>query len=237
MISRCWLEQEISSVGSHPTSNQLRALQESANKLQRELVKWSTNQNMYMPYAAVLCKKEANAATLEKAGVKVYSIKLWLPSSFNPSDPCKLSLKEYEWCLRYAQAKKALNDIRQAYRLKSHLVKQKKQFIRGVAHNTCANATIQNVQEKANKHAEKYRIAYAALLVLSPQVGKLCPPHWNDHLQPLRDQDLCGISEGLEGESKGKHSISWIWHVEGASGSNKQKTNKGGHTSNSFDML
>lgn len=167
-------------------------------------------------------------APLEKPSIKPHEMKLWLPSSLEPSAPCDPNLKVYEWRLRHAQAKKALSEVRQAFRLRSHLLKQKKRFVRGVAHNTRANSSIQKVQDRAMKSAHRYRTAYAALLILSPQVGDVCPTNWRDNLRPLLDQDLRGISEGLDGESEGKRSISWIWRVEdGSLASKEQKTHEG----------
>lgn len=41
---------------------------------------------------------------------------------------------------------------------------------------------------------------------------------WQNQLLILTDSDICGISEGEEGDSEGRKKLSWIWKVMGIIG-------------------
>jgi len=51
-------------------------------------------------------------------------------------------------------------------------------------------------------------------------------------MKPLKELvagDVCGLSDGLEGESEGRRTISWIWLVSYglAAGGDEEQTNEG----------
>jgi len=169
-----------------------------------------------MPYTSALRQNAVDAADEDAPSIKVHDIPLWLPSSLSATDPCDANLQLYEWRLRKGQAFDALHKIRQGFRQKSHRLKVKQRFMRGVAENNRSNDGIKRAEAVIEAAASKYRIAYAALTALHLQISNTHrEPNWTENLQVLRDTDLRGMSEGLENDSEGRRSISWIWRIEG----------------------
>jgi hypothetical protein len=138
---------------------------------------------------------------------------LWLPSAIGDKLPCDPCLYSFEWDLRCAQALEALQEIRQNLQLRSHLYKHKDRFVTGQRANTQANATISRVQTYIKCGAAKYRTARNALVRLAPQLKK--DNSWTASLLELHDEDIRAMTVGLDGESEGRRSLSWIWKHEG----------------------
>jgi hypothetical protein len=236
------LRADIAELGQHPTSNQLRLIQETSNRLQRRISAWIQVQTFYFPHVSLLRETDLSVAAEKNGGVPpapiIEDMALYLPSVLDDAPgtvPAKFN--EYEWRLREGQAYGALHDIQQNYRIKTHFVKSKRRHSRGVAQNLRSNATINTTQAKITYAATKYRKARAAMLLLSSKcgVGEICPPNWKENLKELRDQDLRGMSEGLEGETEGRRTLSWIWLAEGVKeGEDNEQTHEGG--SNKISM-
>ncbi|KIM63043.1 hypothetical protein SCLCIDRAFT_24604 [Scleroderma citrinum Foug A] len=112
------LKTDISSLGSHPTDNQLAKLQERTNALKQRIDNWQ------------------NVQPGEPAKVK--EMKLFLPSEFCDRASCPNKLCEHEWKLHEAQAHEALRDLRHFLRLRTHLYKFKDTNVRGQVANTRA---------------------------------------------------------------------------------------------------
>lgn len=220
-------------LGQHPTPDQLRVIQEASNRLQRRINTWIQAQELYLPHIALLRDADLSAATAKNGGIppepRVEEINLYLPSSLGDKKvPDKFN--EYEWRLRESQAYGSLHDIRQNFRIKTHFVKHKRRFSRGVAQNTRSNTTINTTQAKITYAAMKYRRARTALVALSskPRMDKLCKPTWQEDLKELHDYDLRGMSEGLLSETAGKRTLSWIWLAEGIQeGEENERTHEG----------
>ena len=131
-------------------------------------------------------------------------------------------LQDIEWRLRHAQAHDALNDLRRHLRLCSHIYQYKDRFVRGQRENTRARSTIALAQEKVDADAKRYRRARAALVALSPSLGRT---GWEAILQVLADDDVRLMSKGdaqdlshhhsnrIDRESEGRRMLSWIWRT------------------------
>ncbi|KAF9547934.1 hypothetical protein CPC08DRAFT_729614 [Agrocybe pediades] len=219
------LKKEATNLGLHPTIIQLRKLQESVNRLQRRIGNWTNTQASYMPFAVSLRQKLMNKVDENAPAItKIQDAPLILPSALAPSDPCDPKLRYYEWKLRKGQAFGALHDIRRKYRLKSYQIKMKMRFSRGVAQNTRSNDTINQLEEQIKEAVVKYRTAYNAICALDKHIPSSEDRSWRESIQELKNEDLRGMSEGKEGESEGKRSISWIWRIEGvATGDHDEK--------------
>jgi hypothetical protein len=61
--------------------------------------------------------------------------------------------------------------------------------------------------------AETYKVAHAAMMILSPILGK--DAMWQDQLCQLNDEDIHALSVGADGVSEGKRKLSWIWVIQG----------------------
>lgn len=152
---------------------------------------------------------ESDAASLS------YNIPLLLPSAAHPATSCPDTLLNHEWRLRYAQAFDALDDLRGHLEVRTHLYKFKDRFARGQRPNTRAMSIIKQVESKITIDATRYRIARAALFNIC---GVLCKVGWQDHLRMLQDADIRHITDGADGQSEGRRTLSWIWTVAGPLG-------------------
>lgn len=168
-----------------------------------------------MPATAIL-RLRAEAAALEGAEpVAASSILLLLPSSLPTGTPIDVKFQDYEWRLRTAQATDVLYSLRQHLRLQAHLVNFKYRFDRGQHENLRSNDTIKRLRVKVDESAERYRMARKALAQLAPALAKT---GWASVLPILRDEDVRQMAQGLEGDTEGKRTLSWIWTSKGIGG-------------------
>ncbi|KIM56201.1 hypothetical protein SCLCIDRAFT_29827 [Scleroderma citrinum Foug A] len=171
------LKIDTSSLGSHPTDNQLAKLQERANILKRRIDNWRSIQLLFMPCVAQLRDED-----MQPGGVS-----------------CPTKLSEHEWKLCEAQAHEALRDLRHFLHLCTHLYKFKDTNVQGQVANTCAQTTINRTDHKVSTVAAKYHVARAALLILAPLLGK---EGWEDTFRLLKDEDIHAMKDICEKESE-----------------------------------
>jgi hypothetical protein len=186
-------------------------------------------QELHMPEARVRRKQLEKAAPDGTDPRKTHDIPLVLLSSLGKSQLIGNKLREYEWRLREGQAYDALHEMRQHLRVRSHCYKHKDRFSRGVRENLRSQTTIKKVQAKVDRAARKYRVALAALVSLSKEIDS---GDWKARMKPLKELvpgDVRGLSDGLEGESEGKRTISWIWLVSygPVTGGDEEETSEG----------
>lgn len=166
-----------------------------------------------MPEARLRRKQLEKAAPDGIAPRKSHQIPLVLPSSLRKVQLAGDELREYEWRLREGQAYDALHEMRQHLRVRAHCYKNKDRFSRGVRENLRSLSAIKKVQVRVDRAARKYRVARAALVSLSEDIGS---GDWKERMKPLKELEpghVRGLSDGLEGESEGKRTISWIWLI------------------------
>lgn len=135
---------------------------------------------------------------------------LLLPSSIGKHLPCDLKLQEIEWRLRYAQACDALEDLRRHLCIRTHLYQFKDRFVRGQRPNTRARVIVNSVEHKVRTSAARYRTAHGALCMLAPFLDKT---GWENIVRQLDDVDIRPMTEGEDGETEGRRSLSWIWRT------------------------
>jgi len=182
-----------------------------------------------MPEARLYRKQLEKAAPDGTAPRKTHDIPLVLPSSLGKAQLIGNKLRDYEWRLREGQAYDALHEMRQHLRIRAHCYKHKDRFSRGIRENLRSQTAIKKVKVKVDRAARKYRVAQAALVSLSKEVDS---EDWKARMKPLKELvvgDVRGLSDGLEGESEGKRTISWIWLVSYGpmAGGDEEQTNEG----------
>jgi hypothetical protein len=199
-------------LGLHATSKQRATLLERSNALRRKINSWREVQSLYIPGASVLRDRAEREVPPDAPEERVEDMALLLPSTINRQIPIDSALEEYEYRLRFAQAEDALIELRHHLRLRSHLYVKKDRFARGVAANTRSKNIISRTDDKVKACATKYRIARAAVKTLARHLKK---SGWEAKLLLLNDADIRGMMVGLEGESEGKRTLSWIWKTTG----------------------
>ncbi|RDX43071.1 hypothetical protein OH76DRAFT_1458528 [Lentinus brumalis] len=199
------LKKEAASLAVHATDIQRARAIEHQNALHRRVHAWTDIQQLYMP--GVAAQRQRLLAAAEDAS-QPFNIPLLLPSATVGSASSTPALMDIEWRLRYAQALDALSDLRGHLELRTHLYKFKDRFARGQRANTRAQTVVNQAQAKIDADAARYRAAYAALCALAVPLGKI---GWASHLAPLQTSDIRHVTEGEEGETEGRRTMSWIW--------------------------
>ncbi|KAG1797160.1 hypothetical protein EV424DRAFT_1352893 [Suillus variegatus] len=177
------------------------------HKKQRSIIKV-----LYMPAVAPICSAEEANQFQRATTPKPEDFKLWLPSELDPHIPCHQKLCNCEWELHYAQAHDALNNVQQNICLFAHLNMFKIANVRGQCASTRACTTLDLATAKMHASKAKYDVAWAALVALAPQLGKI---GWSDILHPLLVSDMRPMGDFIQGQSEGTRGIPWIWKTPG----------------------
>ncbi|KAI0037791.1 hypothetical protein FA95DRAFT_1585548 [Auriscalpium vulgare] len=199
------------------TSADKAAEKDKFNVLRHRISSWRSIQQIYMPGVAHLVaptvaldddQDVANAA-LPNAP---YNTPLYLPSQLPISlrrTGCAPGLVEKETRLRRAQAEDSLHQIRRALRTRLGLVHYKHVHVDGPGNkaNTRARDLIVRHNQKLNRYVQRYRAAYAALVILDPN------GNWKDVLRELEDAHIRSPRPESDKPGKSKFEVPWIWTV------------------------
>jgi len=187
--------------------------QDKRTILLRHISNWRQSQIVYTPYAATMI---AGNPALEEGHVHlqdVTTIPLYLPSTFPAHIRDETHMKSIcgkEKRLREAQANDALNEIRRHRRVIQGLWQFKKINVSGTGNrpNTRMLTLFNQIQEKVNRAADRYRRARNTLLILDPEGS------WRTQLKELKNEDIRGPGKEADDRSSNKRfEPSWIWLV------------------------
>lgn len=205
---------EYTSLWDHAQDRQRTQYQLHSNRLTRKITAWQKYEKKYMPIVDALLSD--GSLPVEQKADEPFNVTLWLPSKLGSADvDFDRRLAGIEWKLRIAEAYEALDELRHHIQLRTHVYKFKDQFTRGQAANTRALNMITTINTKINSNCDKYRAARIALVSLSNMLGEI---NWQSQLPILANCDVRSVSEGEEGNSEGRKTISWIWKVMGVVG-------------------
>ncbi|KAF7974583.1 hypothetical protein HWV62_11966, partial [Athelia sp. TMB] len=204
-----------SQLGENSTSVQRTKVQLRENTLRRKINAWIKVQEIYMSATAILRARELATVIDGAPEVPAHSIALLLPSSLPSNIKIDIKFAQYEWRLRRAQARDAIYSLRQNLRVQAHLFNFKSRFSRGQAGNTRSNDTISRIRDKVAESAACYRVARVAIAILG---HRLKESGWAREFPILKEEDVRQMAAGLEGESEGKRTLSWIWTGAGIGG-------------------
>ncbi|KAJ7745296.1 hypothetical protein B0H16DRAFT_1726862 [Mycena metata] len=227
---------DINGIGNHPSADQKTNVTERGNKLRRKISTWMDAQVLFVPHVAVLRVEEDRArkriaATQAQPGVQVQRGCL---RAYRGRVECAVDLYEHEFRLREAQAHESLDDVRHQLLLRTHLHKHKDAYVRGVKANTQVQTKIKGVEERTCRSAERYRVAYRALMGLGKHLKRT---EWEAELRPLLPEDVRGMPRALFQDperkkllmkkgaatrrkakdmgAEAKARMSWIWRSPG----------------------
>ncbi|KAF8429324.1 hypothetical protein L210DRAFT_3418879 [Boletus edulis BED1] len=219
---------EAAKLGEHATDTQKAYLQQRANALKRRMDAWAKIQLLFIPGVASLRDMAEESSRIASSDLlqRPETFPLLLPSAIARRVACDQALEQMEWKFREGQAHDTLNELRQALRSQSYMLKFKDRFIRGQGANTRAQNCLKNVDAKVRATAAKYRAAHHALTVLSDLLGKV---GWKHILRPLADEDIRSMTQGVDdSRSEGRRRLSWIWLVCGYSDSHVENEDDAG---------
>ena len=182
-------------------------LQEKRNLLLNRISRWRESQAVYMPGAVT--SPTANDADDDEMAEDMVLI---LPSTLESGQRlaiCQHQVAEYERQLRLAQIDDSLVELRNARRIRRNLLVNHRFQIAGQGRrvNTRSHSVIENIEDRIEKFAQRYRSAYQALLRLDPSGD------WRENFLELKGCDNCGPGKEIEEEGlgDGSYAPSWIW--------------------------
>ncbi|KAJ7727679.1 hypothetical protein DFH07DRAFT_757637, partial [Mycena maculata] len=200
-----------------------------------KLARFRTLQATFMPGAARFIAEEEAERDSDAAAPKPETIKLWMPHPLAEDDvresACVRGLARIEARLRASQCVNALVTMRRRLHAKHHFLTFRNEHVMGQKGKTKAHLLIEQLGERVNASAEKYRQGYRALLAL--EGGGI-----DRQFRPLREEDV--QLDGDHGESDAaarkklamlgagrgaraprnapgtsKRVMSWIWTAQG----------------------
>ena len=140
------------------------------------------------------------------------NIQLWLPSDLPPTSrdsQCVDGLSKLEYRLRYAQALKALHDVRHFLRLTRALVLKRQSHIANTQ-RTKSRGLDDRVKMKLNQAVSTYRTSRGAIAKLAPNEEFGC---WKGTLLELQTGDIRGPGHEQSETSESQFVQSWIWRT------------------------
>ncbi|KAK7042094.1 CxC2 domain-containing protein [Favolaschia claudopus] len=205
-------------------------IQEWRHSLLVKISKFRALQKVYMPGASAMLEELERERNMELPPAKAESVTLLMPSE--AVEACIPGLAEMEGKLRVAQCDNSLQSLRARLHAKRHLIGFRNTHIIGQAPSTKARTLIEEVGERIQAYAERYRRGRQALIDL-----KIADTH--PHLRALKPEDV--QLDGDDGESDAaarkklamigagrgaraprnapgtsKRVLSWIWTAPGS---------------------
>jgi len=183
-----------------PTKSEM--ILKARRKLQQELITWRQSQFNFCP----LLRPSIDAVDLTSPEQE----KLLLPSSFNQVQRERLgltSLAVIERQLREGQAYDALDDLCEKIKIFNANLDFKKKNVFGQGPNTRAHVFLKELATDKINAADKYRVAYRALLSLGLSAS-------DSSLQELHNDQLFGKDASRPAKlGDSKREDPWFWTV------------------------
>ena len=171
-----------------------------------------------MPHVATLLMESQSppdAPASSPPEVLAENIPLFLPSSLPPRLRGLPELKEVcelERRLREPQADDALSEVRRQRRVIQGLWLFKRLNVSGTGNrpNTRMLSLYLRFNNKTDRAAQKYRVAWRALSILDPSGS------WSRRLKELKPKDVSGLGRDPDDStaSNSRYELSWIWLVQ-----------------------
>jgi hypothetical protein len=189
-------------------------IQDRRHQLYNRLKSFRSVQAVYMPQAVLLLQDKAENDAPDTVENAILFLLNEIASRQRNFDLVH-NLSSTEGHLRFGQATDSLCELRRSLCVKAHLVKYKRDEVRGQRPNTRACALLDRAQAQIDAVVEGYNAARKAYFQL---VG---PGIWEDTLKVLHPQDVRTMSdaEDASGQDRqlgeGYRTTSWIWMTSG----------------------
>ena len=221
-IGRYLLRREASQKKGLRSSKQLADLQDKRNALNRLIQNWREVQLVYMPHIVTLLLQTQPPSettntrpSTSSPDILAENIPLFLPSSLPAHIRTLPELKDIcnlERCLHEPQADDALSEVRRQRRIIQGLWLFKRLNVSGMGNrlNTRMLTLYQRFNNKTDRAAQKYRVAWHALCILDPGGS------WLTRLKELKPKDVSGPGRDPDDSmaSNSRYEPSWIWLVQ-----------------------
>ncbi|KAJ7701279.1 hypothetical protein B0H14DRAFT_3173668 [Mycena olivaceomarginata] len=178
-------------------------IQEWCHALLVKITKFRTLQKIYMPGAAHTLEAAEGERNVDVPPPKVEAVKLFMPSKMTPdnnNDTLRgsvLGLVDMEAKLQVAQCENSLASLCSRLYAKHHLITFRNSNVTGQVQSTKARTLIEQVGERVNSYANRYRQGRAALVALKGAAAYL-------HLRELHSDDVW-----LDGDNRESDAAAW----------------------------
>ncbi|KAJ7735259.1 hypothetical protein DFH07DRAFT_753949, partial [Mycena maculata] len=195
------------------TADQEDKLHDWRRALLVKIGKFRKLQKRFMPGAAVAILDAENERGEDAAPQKPENIKLWMPSqmpvsALNPSRGCATGLIAMETKLRASQCLNALVTLRACLHAKRFLITFRNANVTGQIQSTKARTLIDQVGERVEACAQKYRHAHGALISLNPDSAA--------RFRELRPEDITLDGDAGESDAAARKKLAMIGAGRGA---------------------
>jgi hypothetical protein len=222
-VCRYLLRREASQKKGLRSSKQLTDLQDKWNALNRLIQNWREVQLVYMPHVVTLLLQTqpppeamtTRPPTASSPDVLAENIQLFLPSLLLANIRALPELKEIcnlEHRLCKPQADDALSKVQRQRCIIQGLWLFKRLNVSGTGNrpNMRMLMLYQRFNNKTDRAAQKYHVAWHALCVLDPGGS------WSTWLKELKPKDVSGPGRDPNDSvaSNSRYELSWIWLVQ-----------------------
>ncbi|KAJ7079314.1 hypothetical protein C8R43DRAFT_1143270 [Mycena crocata] len=217
----------------------------------KKLSKFRQLQQIFTPGAARAVAEEELERNEDSAPVKAELVRLYMPSELSDweqQNGCQRGLVKMEVALREAQCRNALAAVRKQLHGKRHLIGFRNSYIAGQGKATKARTVIDQVGERVEASAAKYRQGRVALenlvdedgvayLTQMPHFKDLKPSHLTLDNEVVESDTAARKKLSLIAAGKGsrnprhiqgssKRVMAWIWTAQGALGKEEEELHK-----------
>ncbi|KAJ7154943.1 hypothetical protein C8R43DRAFT_1126327 [Mycena crocata] len=190
-------------------------IEEWRHALLVKIDKFRELQRVYMPGAVLAIAEAESARDKDGAPPKPERVKLWMPSEMATRDVgdtlrgCVPGLLDMESKLRVAQCNNSLSKVRSQLHAKRHLIGFRDENVSGQVQATKARTLIDEVEERVQVHARRYRKGRQAVVGVK---GEEAYPA----LRKLEDADLRLDGDAGETDAAARKKLGMIQAGRGA---------------------
>ncbi|THU93967.1 hypothetical protein K435DRAFT_669246, partial [Dendrothele bispora CBS 962.96] len=197
------------------TPTQQLELQKRRSSLLKRIQHFRSLQSLLMPRISDVLSPDEMKLIDCPDNSRPEKIPLFLPSDCGTTSArnraCVSGLPAVEAQLREAEARDALEGVREGLRARTATHRYKIRNVTGQVESTRAGGVLRQIDIRIHSKKIRYRLARKALLRLDG-CGK-----WDEELKELKDEDILGLNEQVltRQEAKEREStrgLSWIWH-------------------------
>ncbi|KAK7040000.1 CxC2 domain-containing protein [Favolaschia claudopus] len=195
-------------------ADQDNKIQEWRHALLVKIGKFRTLQKIYMPGAARCLEDHEAARDTDLPPPAAEGVKLFMPSEMRADNNdvqrgCVPGLLEMEERLRVSQCENSLVSLRARLHAKRHMISFKNANIVGQVPSTKARTLIEQLGERIDSYANRYRQGYKSLMALK---GAEAFPS----LRPLQAEDIRLDGDDEESDSAARKKLAMLGSGRGA---------------------
>ncbi|KAJ7893749.1 hypothetical protein B0H13DRAFT_1625094 [Mycena leptocephala] len=209
-------------------------IEEWRHALGVKIKKFRSLQQIYMPGALRALEELDVDRDADAVPPKVERVKLFMPSEMTPEHSndnvrgCITGLLDMETKLRVAQCENSLASLRSRLHAKHHLLGFRNSNVTGQVQSTKARTLIDQVGERVESYANRYRKGYSALValkgaeaypnlrLLKPEDVQLDGDAGESDAAARKKLAMIGSGRGERAPGTSRRVMSWIWTSRGA---------------------